>query len=177
MSAVVSCVIPTGILARDKFLSPHFTGLHLVLKHLIRTKRRDPNRFVVRDRSALIRWREAVEDHLTSAWVAAPAEHRELFAKAMVWWDRRLQHGDLLIAQMPPTSVLKGWLGGDTRMERYWDEDTKTWRTHLPHDLARASAAAHSLSKAPRAQLGLRAAQIYGLDGQDWEERNAARRF
>jgi len=61
-------------------------------------------------------------------------------------------------------------------MEQHWHEATKRWDT-LPFDPARSSTAAHSLSKAPRAQLGLRAAHLYGLDRQDWEQKNSARRF
>ncbi|GAA5889785.1 hypothetical protein JCM8208_001130 [Rhodotorula glutinis] len=172
MYAVEACTIPTHALSRDKFLNPSQHSLTLVLKHILHTKRLDNGEYVLTNRSAFAQWRARQEMELREAW-CAPSAHRELFAKAMVWWDRRLQRGDLRVDQMPPPSVLKGWLAGEASLEQYWDPVAKRWGTTVSYDPARA----HSLSKAPRAQLGLRAAHIYGLDGQDWEERNAARRF
>ncbi|GAA5841215.1 hypothetical protein JCM9279_000581 [Rhodotorula babjevae] len=174
MSAVEACTIPVDTIALNRFLLPSSFSLALVFKHLLHTRSKDGQGYVVNNRSALRQWRDAKEDELKYAW-SAPSADRELFAKAMVWWDRRLQLGDLAITQMPPNWVLQGWLRGDTSMERHWHEASKRWDT-LPFDPARASSAAHSLSKTPMAQLGLRAAHIYGLDRRDWEERNAATR-
>ncbi|GAA5841220.1 hypothetical protein JCM9279_000582 [Rhodotorula babjevae] len=174
MSAVEDCTIPKDPIEPHRYASPSKTGLALVLKHLIHTRRADNGVYVFMNRYALGKWRAEQEKELKEDW-AAPSAHRELFAKAMVWWNERLQRGDLSVEQMPPTSVLKGWLAGDTSMERHWHEASKRWDT-LRFDPVRGSYTALSLSKAPRAQLGLRAAQIYGLDGRDWEARNAARR-
>jgi len=104
MSAVEACAIPTNTIALDRFLLPSSFSLCLVFKHLLHTRSKDGGGgYVVNNRSALRQWRDAKEEELKYAW-SAPSANRELFAKAMVWWDRRLQQGDLAITQMvrPP---------------------------------------------------------------------------
>ena len=100
MSAVEACTIPTNTIGRDRFLLPSSFSLCLVFKHLLHTRSKDGGGgYVVNNRSALRQWRDAKEEELKYAW-SAPTANRELFAKAVVWWDRRLQRGDLAITQM-----------------------------------------------------------------------------
>ena len=105
MSAVEACTIPTDPIEPHRYVTPAKTGLALVLKHLIHTKRREGGDYVFYNRSALGQWRAEQEKQLKEAW-AAPSAHRELFAKAMVWWNERLQRGDLAVTQMVRPSLL-----------------------------------------------------------------------